>query len=97
MQSFRNDEAYPAWVRAHSDGFVLNLRQRRDSDYVVLHRASCHLICREPDKPGAYTERHYRKIAALSVEALREAARMEGRHDGSFSKSCSTCQPSTTG
>lgn len=93
VQYFSDDFSYLIWLQNHSSGFVLNLRRRRDPNYVVLHRANCRTICRRPQAAGAYTERDYRKVAAQHLDALREAARAEGRTDGSFSKTCTRCDP----
>lgn len=94
MLEFCDDDwGYLSWVADHPEGFVLNVREKSDRDYVVLHRASCGSISSTSPEPGAYTERAYRKICATSVDDLRIAARREGRIDGSFSKACSWCRP----
>lgn len=88
-----NDEGYLRWIAKNPTGFVLNVRRVPSSEYIVLHRASCQNISTNNRKLGAYTERFYRKWCAESVEQLRDAARHEGRPDGSFSKYCSMCRP----
>lgn len=94
MIEFRDDDAgYLAWVESHSQGYVLNVRRHPDPDYVILHRASCGSIARRSHRPGAYTERQYRKICAFDLETLERAAIQEGRRDGSFSRRCRLCQP----
>ena len=89
MTEFEDDDAgYMAWVKAYPDGLVLNVRRKPDPTYVVLHRASCGYISTERHKAGAYTGRGYRKICSHSMAELRNAARREGNHDGSFSNIC---------
>ena len=93
VERFSDDQGYVEWVKAHPDAFVLNLRQRADPDYVVLHRATCWTISAAGRGTGAYTQRAYRKVGGVSVEELRAVARQEGRIDGSFSKCCALCEP----
>jgi hypothetical protein len=88
-----NDIDYLAWTKSHPNGFVLNVRRNPDSEYVVLHRASCPTISNEKQTPGAFTGRSYRKYCADNVADLRVAAALEGRLDQSFSKKCSRCNP----
>ena len=93
VERFSDDRGYTGWVKAHPDALVLNLRQRADPDYVVLHRATCRTISAAGRGTGAYTRRAYRKVGGVSVEELRAVARQEGRIDGSFSKCCALCDP----
>jgi hypothetical protein len=88
-----DDLSYLAWVAAHPDGYVLNVRRSPDPDYVILHRANCWSISNETHAPGAYTKRGYRKICANSEGMLQPAAKHEGRSDGTFSKRCRHCLP----
>ena len=91
---FSHDEAgYVAWLDAHPDGFVVNLRQGASAGYAVLHRSSCSFISTSRRSPGGFTERGYRKLCAATVADLRAALRARGRKDGEFSKSCSFCNP----
>jgi hypothetical protein len=93
MIEFHDDDAgYLDWIARHLNGFVLNVRETPDPEYVVLHRARCPSISTSRE-PGAYTERSYRKYCSESVEDLRHAARQEGRRDGSFSRRCGMCGP----
>ena len=56
MIEFKNDdEAYLDWIQKNPQGFVLNLRQGCDPDYVVLHSATCGMISNSKNLPGAYT------------------------------------------
>lgn len=93
MQFKNDDKAYREWVSSNSRGFVLNVRRRLDPDYVVLHRASCYSISSEHQAPGAYTYGSYRKWCDNTIDGLRQAAKLEGRSDGSFSKRCGSCKP----
>ena len=94
MIHFEDDESgYRAWLSTHPNGFVLNVRKRHDPNYVVLHKASCGQISSDKVADGAYTERSYTKWCGHSIEDLRDAARREGRSDGTFSKRCGLCRP----
>ena len=85
-----DDLSYLAWVAAHPDGYVLNVRRSPDRRYVVLHRASCLSISNETHAPSAYTERGYRKLCASSVTELQAAAKRKGRSDGTFRSDAAT-------
>lgn len=87
-----DDAAYLAWLAGHPTGFVLNVRRKPDSTYVVLHRASCGTIAMAR-RSGAYTGGSYRKICSDQLAELRQAAVAEGRLDGSFSARCGHCDP----
>jgi hypothetical protein len=94
MQCIENDDqAYFAWLAANQNGYVLNVRSTSDPQYVVLHRASCASISNPKLSDGAYAGRSYRKWCGNSIAELRQAAKREGRGDGSFSKECGLCQP----
>ena len=94
MIQFDNEEqGYFAWLSSHPNGFVLNIRKERDPHYVVLHRASCGLISSSKHVDGTYTERSYNKWCADDIDSLRNAAKREGRSDGTFSKRCGKCCP----
>ena len=93
-REFQDDDVgYLNWIARNPRGYVLNVRHHPDPEYVVLHSASCRSISMPRQIAGAYTARGYRKIAATGIGGLREAARTEGRTDGSFSKICSLCNP----
>lgn len=89
----KDDSAYFAWLAENPAGFVLNVRKTADPDYVVLHRAICPSISSTAVDRGAYTGRGYRKWCASQADALRAAAKLEGRPDGSFSNRCGMCKP----
>ncbi len=93
MRFCNDDFSYLAWIAAHPDGYVLNVRRSADPDYVVLHRAGCNSISNDKQAPGAFTGKSYRKICAASVAELQLAAKRAGRSDGSFSKRCGLCRP----
>ena len=88
-----DDDAYFAWLTAHPDGYVLNVRRWPDPSYVVLHRASCGSISSAKLARGAYTCRNYRKWCSGELSQLKRSAKLEGRKDGSFSKRCEMCHP----
>lgn len=88
-----NESGYLSWIKDNPGGFVLNLRRAESRDYVILHRATCRSISTRKRAPGAYTERAYRKVCAATVAELAQAARREGRMDGSFSRRCGLCNP----
>jgi len=93
MIKFENDdEGYFAWLAANPGGYVLNVREKSDSNYVVLHRATCGSISSPKVKPGAYTGRNYNKWCARTLSEIRYGATREGRTDGSFSKRCGRCK-----
>jgi hypothetical protein len=87
-----DDDGYLGWLRDSPTGFVLNVRRNPDSNYTVLHRATCATIAR-PRDDGAYTARGYRKVVASDVDELRSYTRSLGRPDGSFSVACGHCSP----
>jgi len=92
IKIYNDDAEYFAWLAARPDGYVLNVRRISDPDYVVLHRASCGTISSDTVDPGAYTCRNYLKWCGSTSNELEEAAKLEGRADGSFSKRCNLCE-----
>ncbi len=98
VQEFVDNEAgYLSWLKAHSEGLVLNAARTRAPSYMVLHRATCPLIGQysRDTRPGSFTRREYIKICALDVESLRAWARWHGRPDGTFTSQCAVCRPRT--
>lgn len=89
----KNDLSYQTWLKANSDGYVLNSRRAIDPSYFVLHRASCPHIRRYTSvaKDGAFTERGYIKICSSNLSSLRLWVKNHGRPNGSFSKECGFC------
>lgn len=65
-----DDSAYFDWLDRHPGGWVVNLRQGNSQDYAILHRASCGHIASRRAQPGAYTERSYRKLCAVSEAGI---------------------------
>ena len=92
-----DDLSYLAWVAAHPDSYVLNVRRLPDPRYVVLHRANCKSISNETHASGAYTARGYRKICMSSEAMLQAAAKREGRSVGTPSKALLKAHPHLTG
>jgi hypothetical protein len=92
-----SDTEYLEWLAEHPEGFVVNTGRNRSADYMVLHRAACTFISRpfRETAPGGFTERALIKICADEVPALRQWVKEHGRPDGTFSKECSICKPTT--
>lgn len=91
-----DDSPYLAWLAAHPDGYVLNRRRGESSDYLVLHRSTCHSIAayHSDARPDAFTGRGYIKICAMNPEDLQNYIRSNVEFtDGSFSAECSHCRP----
>ena len=92
MIRFSDDDlGYLAWIAAHPDGFVLNVRCPPDPRCVVLHRANCRSISNDTYEPNAFTGRKHHKICTTSEAELKRAAKSEGRLDGTFSNRCGLC------
>lgn len=91
-----NDQAYMHWLSGHPDGFVVNSRRIPDSDYLVLHRATCgHVNSYAGMKrnPGGFTERSYVKYCADSIAELAAYLGTVINSSRPFSKACSVCKP----
>ncbi len=91
-----NDTAYLKWLIENPSGFVLNTRRRGDSNYIVLHKASCHTVNVYPsmnNDAGGFTEKSYIKICANTIDELHVWANANGRENGTFSKICGICYP----
>jgi hypothetical protein len=80
---------YLVWIEQNPDGFVVNSRRRFDSQYVVLHRASCRTISNA--LRAGYTERGYVKICAPRLDSLERVLSMMRRSSEAFSTRCSIC------
>jgi hypothetical protein len=91
------DDDYFEWLEKHPDGFVVNTTRNWSSKYMVLHRAACTFISKpvHEKEPGGFTERDFVKICAEEIAPLRAWVIGHGRLDGSFSKECSVCKPTT--
>jgi hypothetical protein len=91
VQEFVNDdEGYFTWLRAHSDGLVLNIGVHPHSlpgrYNQVLHRATCRHINNSRTNTGPT----WKKVCSLSREEL---IRYGERQEGEVPTFCSTCQP----
>lgn len=88
-----NDIQYSAWLLAHPDGYVVNMRHGYSPSYMVLHRSHCCTIspATSVSEPGAFTERSYLKVCSTDLGSLRALAKAFGRSDGSFSAECGKC------
>ena len=83
IQIFQSDEEYRRWLEAHPNGFVLNTTRPENSNYMVLHRATCAYVS-EPlheKSPGGFTERSYLKVGSDDIESLRDWVATRGRPD----------------
>lgn len=87
-----DDAGYLDWVARNRNGYVVNVRRRLTSDYVVLHRATCGSIS-ALHEVGAYTERGYLKLCGPTMADIVEAPTWCGRRRGCFTKRCSLCEP----
>jgi hypothetical protein len=94
-----NEAGYLAWIREHPAGFVLHTERNKNPYYMILHRATCPQISEYTAKmrPGGFTERDFIKICSLDVDCLRLWIPRHGRPDGSFSSTCSVCEPGKAG
>ena len=88
-----DDSSYLDWIKRNPEGYVLNVRDRPDPHYVVLHRATCKTISRDLTNPAGYTGASYRKVVAGTKDSLRGAAVKQGRLDKTFSRECAHCSP----
>ena len=86
-----DDEGYLKWLRDNPEGWVLNIRARRDPRYVILHRAGCPAISRGDVSDAAWTGRGYRKLCVSLATDLRNACLVAGRPDGTLSRRCGIC------
>lgn len=97
MEVFDNKDApYLAWLREHSQGYVLNRRRGKSDRYLVLHRAACRRIrdYTQMARPEGFTGRGYIKVCSDSMEELHHyAVTRGGRADSSFSGKCRSCSP----
>lgn len=87
----RQETAYREWLRAHSQGFVLNTHTKLSPGYMVLHRACCRHVTTYfgSATEGGFTERKYRKVCSDTIAPISEWVRALG---GTMS-SCSHCKP----
>ena len=91
-----DDSGYLEWLSGNPDGYVVNMRQKLDPDYLVLHCATCSSVNKYPDmeaSPGGFTERGYRKFCSTSLPELSDnLSDMTGKDDP-FSEVCGRCKP----
>lgn len=92
-----SDAQYFHWLEEHPTGFVVNTGRNRPSDYMILHRAICAHISKpvHEKQPGGSTERDFIKICAEEIAPLRAWVIQHGRPDGTFSRECPVCKPTT--
>ena len=88
-----DDEAYLDWLSVYPDGYVVNVRRKLSSDYVVLHRATCGSIGKRGGDPGGHTERAFLKFCGGTQADVAGVPTLCGRAYGSFSSRCGFCKP----
>jgi hypothetical protein len=89
-----DDSRYLEWLRRNPKGFVVNLRRAIDSEYAVLHKATCRTINRYPgmeDTPGGFTERNYVKLCGTTIQDCGAYLRQRTQQSSVFSKECKLC------
>lgn len=85
------DAEYLQWLHDHPAGSVLNSRRWYDPTYMVLHKATCHLISKPTSRMGEhpFTGRGYIKVCSEDPDALLVWIK---HHGGlGFSKRCALC------
>ena len=85
---FRDDDTgYRSWIRAWSDGFVLNCERTPGPNYLVLHRATCRSIT--DLQPGTRTfTGEYVKVCSTKRRAV---ARWAQEQTGADITPCQLC------
>jgi hypothetical protein len=87
------DDSVHRWMHENPDGLVLNVERSPRAGYLVLHRSGCpHIESFASGTPGAFTQRDYRKVCALTRRALKAWVRDHGSPEGRFSQECSICK-----
>lgn len=91
MQLFKDDDtAYVEWLEANPHGFVLNSYRRPNSDYLILHRATCKSVSRTAEPPVRWTSGGYIKVCAKDVSEVEAWCR---RETGANPQLCGMCRP----
>jgi hypothetical protein len=91
-----DDLGYLAWIAAHPEGFVLNVRCPPDDHWVVLHRANCKSISNNSYEPNALTGRKHHKICASNEADVNLLPKVKGGAMArAFFRRCSLCRPWT--
>ena len=84
----RDDQAYLAWVRTWSYGYVLNCERVPNANYLMLHRADCYTITEPGPQATTWTEHDYIKVCSTDRQQLRQWA---SDQTGSEPTSCRLC------
>ncbi|MEZ9896613.1 HNH endonuclease [Vibrio breoganii] len=92
LEIIGDDQFYLNWLVRNPDGYVVNCRTTKDS-YRVLHRSTCRHISllSSSASSGGFTERHYIKVCATTVEALKKWSFDNGATQECFSSICKHC------
>lgn len=82
------DEEFVTWMQENSDGYFLNVKRDFGPSLMVLHRSGC-LHYKGHYKPGAFTQRQYRKVCSNDLNKLEKWVESRG---GTFTKVCNSCR-----
>ncbi|MHA0285634.1 SIMPL domain-containing protein [Mycobacterium sp. C3-094] len=86
---FRDDDTgYRAWLRAHSEGFVVNILRSYHAGDARVHHSSCWTINGE-EAASKLTNRYVKMCA----EAIEELDRWAAAQVGTTIRRCGTCRP----
>ncbi len=90
---FINREAsFEKWRDTNPKGFVINSRKNLETNYCVLHRATCrHIISHK--NAGAFTTRQYVKICSNNLNDLRTWIKTHKPFVSNYGKECKSCNP----
>ena len=87
IEFLHDDSGYLAWVRDHTNGYVLNCDPKPVPSYLMLHRATCWTITGEPSSGRSWTSAYQKVCSDSRGELDRWAAQV-----GALTP-CETCQP----
>ncbi|SOE81974.1 HNH endonuclease [Caballeronia arationis] len=93
---FQNDEAgYNAWLLAHPDGFVMNVRHPPEKHRLILHKATCGNIndASVSDSEAPFTGGKYSKVCSLNHALIANWARDSIPGVTGYTHLCKNCKP----
>jgi hypothetical protein len=77
VTEFHNDDrGYLTWVRQNPEGFLVNCNASPTPNYVIAHRATCHMISGVPANGTTFTVL-YKKICGNTLTELDAWAKRE--------------------
>lgn len=92
-REFRDDDAgYRAWLYAHPDGYVINIRRDHSATAARVHHAGCRTISGQNPLNGPWTGR-YVKVCATQLADLEQWAT---DHVRDLIPPCGICRPGST-